>query len=140
MSLFFILSAVRHQTQKKLLMKKRLLISTALLIVSFVTLSTISNAQCLNCGNGADGVYSATTNTTLEGGTYNFSSFSIAAGVTVTVTGSSPLVIQCTGPVNIQGTLSANGGNGGDGVTFSTFGVGGVGVAGGANGGDGVYI
>ena len=99
------------------------------------------NSQCtLNCGTGANGAYLASSNTTLAGGTYNYTSFTINSGVTVTVTGSQPLVIYCTGNVVINGILNGNGGNGGNGVTFSTFGIGGVGVAGGANGGNGVYI
>src|SRR4030095_10078119 len=112
----------------------------SLFAFALIFVAKISGAQCLNCGNGSDGAYAATTTTTLAGGTYNFTTFYIAPGVTVNVTGASPLVIQCTGLVDIQGTLTASGGNGGNGITFSTYGLGGVAVAGGANGGDGVYI
>ncbi|HEY6160000.1 MAG TPA: T9SS type A sorting domain-containing protein [Bacteroidia bacterium] len=97
------------------------------------------NAQCYSCGTGADGAYQALNNTTLAGGTYNFTSFTISPGVTVTVTGTQPLTIMCSGNVAINGTLDASGGNGTNGVTSSNAGTGGVGVAGGSNGGDGIY-
>ena len=74
-------------------------------------------AQCFSTGTGIDGGYHATANTTLAGGTYQFTSFTIDPGVTVMVTGTSPLVVNCTGAVTINGTLSASGGNGVNGVT-----------------------
>src|ERR1700742_2587880 len=82
--------------------------------------------QCYNAGTGADGAYHATANATLAGGTHNYSSFTIDAGVTVSVTGSQPLIIHCTGAVAIDGILTAAGGNGNDGVTYITYGPGGV--------------
>ncbi|MCC6600034.1 MAG: hypothetical protein IT223_05090 [Crocinitomicaceae bacterium] len=60
-------------------------------------------------GTGADGAYTANSNTTLTGGTYNFTTFTIAAGVTVRGTGSTPIEINCTGAVSISGTLDASG-------------------------------
>ncbi|MFO0358128.1 MAG: T9SS type A sorting domain-containing protein [Sphingobacteriaceae bacterium] len=105
-----------------------------------ICLSTVSVAQnCYSPGNGSNGAYSATSNTTIAGGEYNFTSFNINPGVIVTVTGNNPLVIKCNGIATINGTISANGGNGTNGITSSTSGIGGVGVAGGANGGNGVY-
>jgi hypothetical protein len=98
-----------------------------------------THAQC-DCGTGADGAFHATTNVSLPGGTYNYTTFMIDAGITVTVTGNQPLIIKCTGNVLIDGILNLSGGNGTDGVTFSTNGVGGIGVAGGHNGGDGVFV
>ncbi len=119
---------------KRNYMSKIKFIALLLFVVSF------SNAQCiLNCGTGADGAYLANTNTTLVGGTYNFTSFTINSGQIVTVTGTQPLIIKCTGNVFISGALVASGGAGGNGVTFSTYGVSGVGVAGGQNGSDGNY-
>ncbi len=111
-------------------MKKQLL--SALIVAS----ATFAAAQtsCFDFGNGSNGAYSATTNTTLAGGTYNYTTFNINSGVIVSVTGNQPLIIRCTGAVTINGTLTAAGGNGGNGVTFSTFGAGGVAVAGGGNG------
>lgn len=97
-----------------------------------------ADAQC-TCGTGADGAYTASSNTTLASGTYNFTSFTIDPGVTVTVTGNQPLVIYATGNVTINGTLSANGGNGGDGITYTSGGIAGLGVAGGADGAAGNY-
>ena len=121
-------------------MKNKITLPAIAIYVSLFSGIQLCNAQCIDCGTGTDGVFTAANNVTLAGGTYNYTSFTINAGVTVTVTGNSQLVIYSTGGVNILGTLNANGGTGGNGVTFSTFGLGGVGVAGGANGGDGVYI
>ncbi len=91
-------------------------------------------------GDGSDGPFTASSNTTLPGGTHNFTTFTIASGVTVTVTGTTALTVKVQGAVSIAGTLSAAGPNGGNGVTFSTYGKGGVAVGGGSNGGDGVYV
>lgn len=101
--------------------------------------SALTAQNCFTTGTGLDGAYLATTNTTLAGGTYNYTTFTINSGVTVNVTGTQPLIIYCTGAVTINGNLSARGGDGANGITFSTFGTGGVGVAGGGNGGDGSY-
>lgn len=117
-------------------MKKQLLTT---FIVASATLA-FAQSTCIDYGNGSNGAYSATSNTTIAGGTYNYTTFNINSGVTVSVTGNQPLIIRCTGAVTINGTLIASGGNGGNGVTFSTFGIGGVGVAGGGNGGNGVYV
>jgi hypothetical protein len=116
--------------------KIRLLIIT--ILFSAISLSVYSQ-PCFSGGTGADGAYSATVNTTIVGGTYNFTTFNINAGVSVNVTGTQPLVINCTGAVTLNGTLSANGGNGTDAVTSVGEGFGGLGVAGGYNGGDGTY-
>lgn len=110
-----------------------------LTIAGAVSISLAAHAQCGPSGTGLDGAYNATANTTLAGGTYNFTTFNIAPGVIVGVTGTQPLIIYCTGAATIDGVLRANGGNGADAVTFSNAGTGGVGVAGGANGGDGTY-
>ena len=111
------------------------------LITSLVLfLATGLHAQtCFNTGAGENGAYSATTNTTLAGGSYNFTTFNIDAGVLVTITGTVPLVVHTTGAVTINGTLSATGGNGNNGLTYTSGGIGGIGVAGGANGGAGSF-
>jgi hypothetical protein len=96
-------------------------------------------AQCTSCGTGSNGAYAPASSTTLAGGTYNYTSFTINNGVIITVTGNAPLVINCTGKVTINGTLNANGGNGGNGVTSTSAGIAGLGVAGGANGGMGAF-
>jgi hypothetical protein len=120
-------------------MKKIYKVQRTVFAIFGLALSMNMGAQCFSCGTGADGVYHATTNTTLTGGTYNYTSFSIDSGDTVTITGTNPLVIHSTGAVQIDGTLLANGGNGNDGVTSSNGGIGGIGVAGGGNGGDGSF-
>ncbi|MGL5890846.1 MAG: hypothetical protein ACRC3B_13215, partial [Bacteroidia bacterium] len=113
-----------------------------LLIACIGTLSlTQLGAQnsCIQCGTGSNGAFTASANTTLAGGTYNYTSFTIVSGVTVTVTGTQPLIIRCTGAAVINGILDASGGNGTNGITSSAAGVGGTGVAGGANGGNGNF-
>jgi len=94
---------------------------------------------CFNPGSGIDGVYLASVDTTIVGGTYNFTSFTINSGVTVTVTGTAPLYVYCTGIATINGILSASGANGTNGITFTSGGIGGIGVAGGGNGGGGSF-
>ncbi len=112
------------------------LMTTALL---FSTPQQSSAQLSFNTGTGVDGVYNATSNTTLTGGTYNFTNFTIQPGVVVNVTGSTPLIIRCTGAALIDGQLIANGGNGANGVTYTNGGAGGVGVSGGGNGGGGSF-
>jgi hypothetical protein len=121
-------------------MKKNYMKRLFLLAAAFAAIPVLSPAQCsVNMGTGSDGPYLASSNTTLAGGTYNFSSFTINAGDTVTVTGSQPLVIYCTGNVLINGVLNLSGGNGTDGITFSSGGIAGTAVAGGQPGGGGSF-
>lgn len=108
------------------------------LLFCFAYLSVYSQ-PCFTGGTGVDGAYTATVNTTIAGGTYNFTTFNINAGVTVNVTGTQPLIINCTGAVTIDGVLSANGGNGVDGITYISGGTGGIAVAGGHDGGTGTF-
>lgn len=110
-----------------------------LAFVCLVALQASAQSNCWNLGDGSDGAFHATSNTVLAAGTYNFTTFTIDAGVTVSVTGSVPLAIHCTGAATINGILTVAGQNGTDGITFSSAGIGGIGVAGGGNGGDGTY-
>lgn len=112
---------------------------TLLSIIGALCAFTSVIAQCGPSGTGLDGAYSATATTTLAGGTYNYTTFNIDAGVTVTVTGSQPLVIYCTGAATINGSLIAAGEDGNNGVTYVSAGTGGAGVAGGGNGGNGSF-
>jgi hypothetical protein len=115
---------------------KKFIVTALCALLSIVSIQ----AQCTySCGTGSDGVYQASSNTTLAGGTYNFTSFTIDAGVTVTVTGTQPLIILCTGNVLLNGTLDVSGMDGTNGVTSTSAGAGGAGVAGGANGGAGTF-
>src|SRR5689334_12130838 len=59
------------------------------------------------------GNVSILTGSTTTSGIYNFHNFTVNAGATVTISGTSPLVIRCTGTATINGTISAVGGNGG---------------------------
>ena len=112
---------------------------TSLLIAGIGLAGTPQIADCTDCGSGALGAYTASTNTSIAGGLYEFTTFTIDPGVVVTVTGPDPLVIMATDAVVINGSLVASGGAGGDGVTFTAAGAGGIGVAGGSDGGAGSF-
>lgn len=64
-------------------------------------------------GTGANGVFAPTANvildTTNNAGVFNYTSFTIPSGVTVTGRGPNPLIIKCTGTVSISGTLDVSG-------------------------------
>jgi hypothetical protein len=118
-------------------MRKLLPLLTLLFCLALLPLSSI--AQCNGCGDGNEGAFTATSNTTIAGGVHNYTSFTIAPGVTVRATGSAPLEILVTGAVDIQGTLDVSGLPGADGVTYANGGLGALGVAGGGNGGNGSF-
>jgi hypothetical protein len=101
--------------------------------------SALGFSQCFNSGDGSDGAFHATIDTTIVGGVYNHTSFIVDAGVTVTVSGTTPLTIYCNGTMTINGTLTVSGADGSPGITFASAGIGAIGVAGGGNGGDGSY-
>lgn len=96
-------------------------------------------AQCIPCGDASDGILLVKNDTTIAGAEYNFSSVTINAGRTLTISGDSSLRIRSTGKVTVAGTLSLNGTNGTNGVTFLSAGQAGIGVASGADGGNGYY-
>jgi len=90
--------------------------------------------------DGSNCTYFSGTSYNLPAGTYNFSEFKIEDGVTVTLSGSSPLRLNVDGNVKIGvgATLQANGGNGGNGLTnWGGGGGGGGGGAGASNTGNG---
>ena len=105
-----------------------------------------SAASCSTCGTGADGDYKPSSSANLVGKTWNFKDFIIPKGVTITVTGSQPLVINATGKVDIAGALNLAGKAGAD-VTPNSNGcsgntgcaAGGAGGPGGGAGGQGCY-
>ena len=88
--------------------------------------------SCTECGTGADGSYSPGTfspQLVLSAGEYNFTDFTLPAGVTLTSPGTSPLIIRATGTVTISGTLDLRGENGnsaGQGIGGSSGGAGGT--------------
>lgn len=97
---------------------------------------TASDAGTISEG-GSDAGFTPTVSGTLAGGSYSFTSFTIPAGVTITVTGGDPLDVDVSGPVEIDGTLAA------DGIASQLYladggvaGAVGAGVAGGSAGGD----
>ena len=63
--------------------------------ITFMSLyfGAFTQIGCWGLGDETDGAYHATANTTLAGGTYNFTSFTIDTGVTVNITGTNPLII-----------------------------------------------
>ncbi len=100
-----------------------------------------TGASCTACGTGSDGDYAPQSSTSLAAGTYNFKNFTIKSGVTITVTGTQPLIIFSNGTVNIAGTLTLNGQQGAN-VTGTYDGAnypGGQGGPGGGNGGGACY-
>ncbi len=121
--------------------------SHSILLMFFVIITSVMNSYsqsdgvlyCYSCGDGSDGAFIAANNTSLAAGEYNYTSFIIASGVTLNITGSQPIVIRCTGDVLIDGFITLSGSNGTDGVTLSNAGSGGVGVAGGGMGGNGIF-
>jgi hypothetical protein len=48
----------------------------------------------------------------MAGGVYNYTEFELPEGYTISVTGSSPLVIRSQTTLEVAGTITANGGNG----------------------------
>ena len=103
-----------------------------ILAVSTAGVASLANTfrytAVYDLGTGADGVFAPTSNvllnTTNNGGIYNFTCFTIPAGVTVTGRGPNPMVIKCTGTISIAGTLDVSGESGAfvsvtEGVAFS---------------------
>lgn len=110
----------------------------------FPMLAFLLNAQMtispVNGGNGADGAFNPAGNITLDTSiqpTYNFTSFNIPAGVTVTATGTLPIVIRVQGAVTIAGILTASGVDGAVSGNNTAGGSGGPPGAGGGGGGNG---
>jgi hypothetical protein len=121
------------------IMRNQLLPKLFVLAICLFSLVQSAKGQCINCGTGAEGAFTATSNTTIAGGVHNFTTFSISPGVVVRVTGNQPLEIYATGAVVIEGTLDVSGLAGANGVTYVSGGTGSLGVAGGGNGGDGSF-
>jgi len=92
----------------------------------------------LDLGTGEDGDFHATSNMTLNAGTYNFRTFRIDPGVTVSVQRNTPtpLVIKCLGEAVISGWLDLSGENGSSSSSCAGT-TGGLGGAGGYSGGNG---
>ncbi len=98
------------------------------------------NAQhCIDCGQAINGNFYASRDTVITSGSYEFDSFIIEEGVSVSVSGSQPLQIKCKSNAEIYGVLNLSGGNGGEGLANLAGGPGGTAVAGGYNGGNGQY-
>ena len=101
--------------------------------------------SCTACGSGKDGDYKPTSSAGLAGKTYEFKDVVIPKGVTIKVTGSTPLYIKATGKVEIFGVLDLSGGDavdsypGSNGCAQTACSVAGTAVAGGGAGGYGCY-
>lgn len=108
---------------------------TTLFIVLITPLTVF--AAFVSGSTGADGNYSPTANETLqipESGVFNFGTFNIPPGVSVTFRKNSqntPVTILATGDVTISGTISVNGSDAGGNI----YGVGGPGGFDGGYGG-----
>lgn len=104
-----------------------------------VIFNQVAIAQvCYTCGSGSMGVFHATTDQSIIGGSYDYLSFTIDPGVTVKVIGNSKLQLYVRENVEINGILIASGANGTDGA-IGNAGRGGIAVANGYNGADGAY-
>jgi hypothetical protein len=112
----------------------------------FITLLThnYAKSQCYSCVGGiSEGSVNIISNQSWSGDKY-FDNLTIAEGVTVTATGTTPLIIHVNGNVTISGTLTAAngvaGGNGGGSSTNGSGPGGGLtGCPGSVNGGGGAY-
>jgi hypothetical protein len=113
-------------------------------LASCIAPTTLAAAGFLGFSSSSvDGVFAPASNTTLPGGTYNFSSVDIPLGVTVTVTGTTPLQIYSQGIVEISGTLDLSGQNGASSLVVGNIPVslgGSGGGGGGFTGGSGGYF
>jgi hypothetical protein len=89
-----------------------------------------------NCdGEGLDGSYAETSSGSLEAGAWEFTSFSLGASATITVTGDEPLEIYVLGAATLMGSLDLAGADGVEIQGFDYAQAGGLG--GGGGGGDG---
>jgi hypothetical protein len=91
-------------------------------------------------GTGVDGAFVASIGGVLDSDVqpvWNFTSFTVPAGVVLELRGSLPLEIRVQGIVRIDGTVEASGRPGADGANDSAGGVGGRGGPGGGAGGAG---
>lgn len=70
-----------------------------------VGISAGSAATCASCGDGSDGAFTPTTDLVLTCGEYDFTEVDIPSGVTVTTTGSDPMIIRSQGDVVVEGTI-----------------------------------
>ncbi len=89
------------------------------------------------CTFATDGSLAITADTTMASGVYNYDSFTIAAGATLSFTGTEPVMIYAN-TVTIDGTLDVTGFDGMDSSSLSLphGGDGGPGGGGGGGGGD----
>ena len=87
-------------------------------------------------GDGYHGVYIASGNTALAGGEWEFTSFDVSSGVTVTVTGTAALGIYVIGAAQVDGTIDLSGQDG-EAIRSWNSGDATGGVGGGGGGGDG---
>ena len=94
-------------------MKQSLVLLFVLLLA--VCAASPSHAQFTSGSTGSDGAFSPTANTVLQvppGGVFNFTTFNIPSGVTVSFARSAsndPVTILAQGNVTIAGTISVNG-------------------------------
>lgn len=115
-------------------------VKNILWVIALVLSANLSQAQnCYDCGTGTMGDFHAATNGVIQGGEYDFNSFTIDEGVTLNVIGIKPLIIRVRNNVTINGILNASGGNGENAVPTIKGGAGGFAVAAGFNGGNGVF-
>ena len=109
-----------------------------MMLISILISGTCQAQTCFDCGDGNMGSFIANQDTVLPAGTYQFTEFYIAEGVSVQFTGNSSVKIQCKGSVIIDGKLLVTGANGGSAQDNLTSAIPGAGAGGGFNGGAGI--
>jgi hypothetical protein len=75
-----------------------------------VGVTASSSATCASCGDGSDGAFTPTTDVVLTCGEYDFTEVDVPSGVTVTTTGSDPMVIRSQGDVVVDGAIEMTAG------------------------------
>lgn len=115
-------------------------IAIALLLLCPLPLAAQAGLSPGNGGTGIDGAFNPPSSTTLNTdvqSVYEFTTMNINPGVTVTVTGSQPVVFKVQGPATIGGVLNCSGTAGGPSGNNAVGGLGGNGGPGGGAGGNG---
>lgn len=111
----------------------------AALLLFAVSVNVSAQNNFSSGSTGADGAFAPTTSQSIavpDSGVFNFTTFNIPTGVTITFTRNStnkPLTILASGDVVIAGTINM------DGKVGNANGTGGLGGPGGFNGGSGGY-
>jgi hypothetical protein len=107
---------------------------TGLVASNTAPFSTVGGTNISVSGNDI----TVTGNVTMASGIYNFRNFTVDPTAVITLSGTAPIIIRCTGTCTINGTIRGVGGAGGNNTGNATAGAGGAaGGGGGRAGGNG---